>query len=221
MANQSKKKKQDPQSKWEQIAAEEALDETEASPEVAASEATDVPSEEASLDFPSRTQLEDQLTATEMQLEEMKSNMLLARAESENIRRRAEREVSQAHKFGSEKILQDLLPVLDAMTRGLEGPEPTDPALLSMREGIKLSLEMLEKTLGRHGVQPIDPAPGEAFNPELHEAMATQESADHPANSVFQALQKGYQLNGRVLRQLPSNVVELADHCVNQPLDLF
>ncbi len=152
------------------------------------------------LEFPSRSKLEDQLTAMEKKVDEYKEKAMRAHAEMENFRRRAERDVANAHKYGTEKLLSDLLHVVDSMVRGLESPESQDPHAKSMREGISLTLGLLEKTLEKHGVAIIDPKPGEVFNPEVHEAMSAVPAQGAKSNTIVQVLQKGYELNGRVLR---------------------
>lgn len=150
----------------------------------------------AGLDYPSHEALEQELNALEMKVSEYKDQAIRAKAELENVRRRAERDVQQAHQYGSSKLLNDLLPVMDSILRGLEGCQPNDPHA----EGMKLTLDLLEKTLERHGVSIIDPALGEPFNPETQEAMSMQPAQGAKSNTVLQVLQKGYELNGRVLR---------------------
>ena len=126
------------------------------------------------LEFPSRQELEDQLTTLERKASEYQEKAMRAYAEMENLRRRAERDVANAHKFGSERLLADLLPVMDSLLRALEGPVPQDTPAKTMREGISLTLDLLHKTLIKHSVVVIDPVPGTLFNPELHEAMVVQ-----------------------------------------------
>jgi len=141
--------------------------------------------------------LEEQLAAAQDQ-------SLRAVADLQNVRRRAEQDVEKAHKFALEKFAGDLLPVIDSLERGLELSNPDDEAIKPMREGIKLTVKMFSDTLARYNLQPIDPH-GEPFNAEHHQAMAMQESADVEPNSVLKVFQKGYLLNGRLLR--PAMVV--------------
>lgn len=152
------------------------------------------------LEFPSREKLEDQLTAMERKVEQYKNQYMRAEAELQNVRRRAERDVSNAHKFGSEKLLADLLPVMDSMIRGLESPESQDPHAKAMRDGLVMTLDILMKTLQKHGIELIDPKAGEPFNPEQHEAMSMISDPDADPNTISEVVQKGFQLNGRVLR---------------------
>lgn len=155
---------------------------------------------EPGLTYPSHEELEQELNSLEMRISEYKESAIRAKAEAENVRRRAERDVQNAHKYGNEKILVDLLPVVDSLVRGLEGELPADPAAKALREGMQLTLDMFEKTLEKHGVVVIDPAKGDVFNPELHEAMSMMSDPDAKSNTVLQVLQKGYELNGRVIR---------------------
>lgn len=187
MSKKEDNKKEENQDKWREFAEEQENSE-------------DAFEELPEIDFPTRGKLEDQLTEMEKKVDEYKEKAMRAHAEMENSRRRAERDVEKAHKFGNEKLLVDLLPVVDSMIRGLESPESHDPHVKSMREGIGLTLDLLHKTLSKHGVQTIDPKPGEVFNPELHEAMSVVQDPSAKPNTIVQVVQKGYELNGRVLR---------------------
>ncbi len=189
------KKDDTSKNKWQELDEDAAVNEVEG-------ELDDEVTEEAGegLEFPSHQQLEDQLTAAEQKVAEFKDKAILAHAELENVRKRAERDVQNAHKYGSEKLLSDMLPVIDSLTRALEGPEPSDEQAKAMRQGIELTLDMFEKTLTKYGVEVIAPETGETFNPELHEAMSAVPNSGQPENTVVQVLQKGYSLNGRVLR---------------------
>jgi len=125
-------------------------------------------------------------------------------AELQNVRRRAEQDVEKAHKFALEKFAADLLLVVDSLERGLELSDPADEALRPMREGMQLTLKAFLDTLRRYQVEPLDPH-GEPFNPEHHQAMAMEANAGVEPNSVLKVFQKGYLLNGRLLR--PAMVV--------------
>lgn len=145
-----------------------------------------------------------QVQALEEQLAAAKDQSLRVAAEVQNIRRRAEQDVEKAHKFALEKFAGDLLPIIDSLERGLEMSSAEDEALRPMREGMQLTLKMFADTLKRYGAEAVDPH-GEPFNAEHHQAMAMQESADVEPNTVIKVFQKGYQLNGRLLR--PAMVV--------------
>lgn len=141
--------------------------------------------------------LEEQLAAAQDQA-------LRAAADVQNARRRAEQEVEKAHKFALERFANDLLPVLDSLERGIELSDPSDEALKPMREGMELTLKMFADTLGRHQIEAVHPE-GEPFNPELHQAMTTEERDSMEPNTVVRVFQKGYTLSGRLLR--PAMVV--------------
>ena len=142
--------------------------------------------------------LEEQLAAAHDQA-------LRVAADLQNVRRRAEQDVEKAHKFALEKFAGDLLPVIDSLERGLELSSPDDENIRPMREGIELTLKMFQDTLKRYQLEAIAPQDGAPFNAEHHQAMAMQESHDFEPNSVLKVFQKGYQLNGRLLR--PAMVV--------------
>jgi molecular chaperone GrpE len=126
------------------------------------------------------------------------NQLLRARADIENERRRLQRDVENAHKFGIEKFALELLPVKDSLELGLaSAAEGADAEKL--REGMDLTLKMLRGALEKVGISELDPG-GEKFNPELHEAMTTQETGEVEPNSVVTVYQKGYLLNGRLLR---------------------
>ena len=155
--------------------------------------------EVAGEDLATRVQvLEEQLAAANDQA-------LRVAADLQNVRRRAELDVEKAHKFALEKFAGDLLPVIDSLERGLELSSADDENIRPMREGIELTLKMFQDTLKRYQLEAIDPQAGEPFNAEHHQAMAMQESHDLEPNSVIKVFQKGYQLNGRLMR--PAMVV--------------
>jgi molecular chaperone GrpE len=136
------------------------------------------------------------------------NELLRARAELSNLQRRADREVSNAHKYGLERFAGELLPVLDSLELGLnaasEGGNP-DPEKL--REGMALTLKLLVSAAEKFGIRPVDPR-GEKFNPEQHQAMATQPTPAVEPNTVVTVYQKGWMLNDRLLR--PAMVVVAA-----------
>jgi molecular chaperone GrpE len=135
----------------------------------------------------------------ETQIEELKESVLRAHADLQNVRRRAERDVESAHKYAIEKFAKDLLAVLDSMDRALELAETTEGFDAAMLEGTQMTHKLLLDTAAKHGVEPIDPT-GEPFDPQAHQAMSMVESAEHAPNTVMAVMQKGYTLEGRVLR---------------------
>ncbi|MBK5002478.1 nucleotide exchange factor GrpE [Pseudomonas sp. S31] len=142
-------------------------------------------------------ELEEQLAAA-------KDQSLRAVADMQNIRRRAEQDVEKAHKFALEKFAGDLLPVIDSLELALAHSNTEDEQVKKIREGVELTLKMFQDTLKRYNLEAIDPH-GQPFNAEHHQAMAMQESAEAEPNSVLNVFQKGYLLNGRLLR--PAMVV--------------
>ena len=149
-------------------------------------------------------ELAARIQVLEEQLAGAHDQALRVAADLQNVRRRAEQDVEKAHKFALEKFAGDLLPIIDSLERGLELSSPDDESIRPMREGIELTLKMFQDTLKRYQLEAIDPH-GEPFNAVQHQAMAMQESADVEPNSVLKVFQKGYQLNGRLLR--PAMVV--------------
>lgn len=124
---------------------------------------------------------------------------LRAQAEIENIRRRTEIDVEKAHKFALEKFANELLPVIDSLERALEVADKKEPALAAMLEGIELTLKSLIDAVRKFGVEVV----GETnvpFNPEIHQAMSMMESDEVAPNHVMMVMQRGYTLNGRLLR---------------------
>ena len=129
-----------------------------------------------------------------------------AAAELENVRKRASRDVENAHKFALERFCSELLAVKDSLEMGLAAADKADAQ--SLLEGKKATLKLLTATMERFGVVELDPE-GEPFNPQEHEAMTVQPSADVEPGSVLTVFQKGYALNGRLLR--PARVVVASD----------
>ncbi len=130
---------------------------------------------------------------------------LRAAAELENVRKRAARDVENAHKFALERFANELLAVRDSLEMGLAAGEDAD--VESLRQGKEATLQQLTTIMARFGVEEVDPQ-GEPFDPAMHEAMTIQPSADVEPGSVLTVFQKGYALNGRLLR--PARVVVAA-----------
>ncbi len=134
------------------------------------------------------------------------NEVLRARAELANLHRRAERDVENAHKYGLEKFVSELLPVIDSLELGLNAAEAAGAAAQDkLREGMELTLKMLVGAVTKFGVQVIDPH-GERFDPALHQAMSLQAAPPGmEAGRVLAVYQKGYLLNDRLVR--PAMVV--------------
>ncbi|UTV27202.1 nucleotide exchange factor GrpE [Photobacterium atrarenae] len=144
-------------------------------------------------------ELEAALLTSEAKVQEQQDSVLRARADVENMRRRTEQEIDKARKFALTKFAEELLPVIDNMERAIEMADKNEAAVQSMIEGVELTLKTMMDTVEKFGLKQINPE-GEAFNPELHQAMSIQESAEHEPNTVMLVMQKGYELNGRVVR---------------------
>ena len=146
------------------------------------------------------------LEAAEAKAAENWDRYLRAAAEIDNIRKRAGRDVENARKFALENFSRDLLAVKDSLEMGIQAAESAD--VESLLEGKAATLKLLTTTLARFGIEELDPV-GEPFDPEKHEAMTMQPSADAEPGSVLNVVQKGYALNGRLLR--PAMVVVAAE----------
>jgi len=144
-------------------------------------------------------QLTARLAEADRRAQAAEERALRLQAEMDNLRKRTEREVENAHKFGNEKLLGELLPAIDSMELGLDAAQSESADVAGVREGMELTLKMLLGAVTKFGAEVLDPA-GEAFNPDIHQAIATQESPGTGANSVLQVVQKGYRLNGRLVR---------------------
>lgn len=144
-------------------------------------------------------ELEAALLTSEAKVQEQQDGVLRARADVDNMRRRTEQEIDKARKFALTKFAEELLPVIDNMERAIEMADKNEAAVQSMIEGVELTLKTMMDTVEKFGLKQINPE-GEAFNPELHQAMSIQESAEHEPNTVMLVMQKGYELNGRVVR---------------------
>jgi molecular chaperone GrpE len=131
------------------------------------------------------------------QLAEHKDRLLRAQAEMENLRKRTARDIENAHKYALERFVKELLPVLDSLELGLSSA--AQGGVEAFREGMDLTLKKLQTTLEMFGVTALNPG-GEKFNPEKHEAVTLQEQADAKSGTVITVMQKGYELNGRLVR---------------------
>ncbi|GAB5382221.1 MAG: nucleotide exchange factor GrpE [Aliiglaciecola sp.] len=155
-------------------------------------------------------ELQASLLKAEATVVEQKDSVLRAKAEMENARRRAEGEVEKARKFALERFAGELLPVADNLERALQLADPDNEAIKPMMEGVDITLKSFVSTIEKFGLKVIDPQ-GESFNPELHQAMSMQESADVAPNTVLAVMQKGYEINGRLLRPAMVMVSRVAE----------
>ncbi len=177
------------------------MSEHEPTPEAGAAEAQPTGADDSE---PSLETLQAELDEALRKAEEEHDALLRARAEIENMRRRHEQELEKARKYALERFAQELLPVVDSLEMGVEAAQAENATLDKVREGTELTLKMLLNVLEKFGIEAVHPH-GEPFNPELHQAMSTQESAEHAPNTVMNVMQKGYTLNERLIR--PAMVV--------------
>ncbi|HHE9995931.1 nucleotide exchange factor GrpE [Haemophilus influenzae] len=146
-------------------------------------------------------ELEEQLkTQIEEAANKEQDILLRSRAEIENLRRRTEQDVEKAHKFAVEKFSKDILNTIDNLERALATPaNKEDESVKALFDGVELTLKELVATVGRFGVEAVGVV-GEAFNPDLHQAISMQPAEGFETNQISVVLQKGYTLNGRVIR---------------------
>lgn len=144
-------------------------------------------------------ELEAALLASEAKFADQKDSVIRAIADAENVRKRAEGEIDKARKFALERFAGELLPVADNLERALQVADPTNEAIKGVVEGVELTLKSFVNTIEKFGLKVIDPQ-GQPFNPEQHQAMGMQENAELPPNTVMAVMQKGYEINGRLLR---------------------
>ena len=177
----------------------------EAIQETASAAETQRGEEEARLEAPSVEALETEIAQLMAKVNDQAESVLRAQAEMQNVRRRAERDVENAHKFALDKFASDLLPVVDSLERALDAAGQLDhEAVKGMKDGIELTLKMFVDTLAKHGLQQLNPT-GQPFNPEFHQAMTMVPHPELAPNTVLDVLQRGYTLNGRLVR--PAMVV--------------
>ena len=167
--------------------------------------------EDAAMDEPEAAETETEGPKADLAEAEAKANenwerYLRAAAEVENIRKRAARDVENAHKFALERFGRELLAVKDGLEMALAASDKA--SVESLLEGSRATLKLLGTTMERFGIAEVDPE-GEPFDPEFHEAISVQPSEDLEAGSVVTVAQKGYTLNGRLLR--PAMVVVAGD----------
>lgn len=143
--------------------------------------------------------LEAELAEANDKIEGQKESVVRAAAETENIRRRAALDVEKAHKFALEKFANELLPVIDNLDRAIEFADKENEAIKPVLEGVELTLKSFTDALAKFNVDVVNPQ-GEKFNAEFHQAMTMQPSEEVEPNTVIAVMQKGYTLNGRLLR---------------------
>lgn len=127
------------------------------------------------------------------------NELLRARADMENLRRRQARDLENAHKHALDKFVTELLPIYDSMELGLNAANGESASLEAVKEGLEMTMKMFLSSISKFGLEQVNPE-GQAFDPELHQAVAMQPADGVEANQVLSVMQKGYQFNGRLLR---------------------
>lgn len=144
-------------------------------------------------------ELEAAVIAAETKFADQKDSVMRAIADADNVRKRAQGEIDKARKFALEKFAGELLPVADNLERALQVANPENEAIKPIVDGVELTLKSFFSTIEKFGMSVIDPQ-GQPFNPDQHQAMSMQENAELPPNTVMAVMQKGYEINGRLLR---------------------
>lgn len=166
--------------------------------EVAAENSENIESKEVDVEF-----LQGQLEKLQEQSKVSLDKVVRAQAEMENLRKRAARDVENAHKYALERFTSELLPIIDSLELGLSASVKAKN-LDDLCKGMELTLEMFNTVMEKFGITMIEPK-GEKFNPELHDAVSMQETDDSNSGIIIEVMQKGYTLNGRLIR--PAMVV--------------
>lgn len=143
-------------------------------------------------------ELQQELEEAQAKAEDNWEKLLRTQAELDNQRKRSQRDVENAHKYAIERFVNELLPVKDSLELGL-GHTPDQTSTEKLHEGMELTLKMLVQLMEKFNIEEVNPE-GEPFNPELHQAMTLQENAELASNTVITVMQKGYTLNGRLIR---------------------
>ncbi|MFK0571141.1 nucleotide exchange factor GrpE [Endozoicomonas sp.] len=160
--------------------------------------------EEQAIDDTARRITAWRIDELEEQLGQAKDQTLRAHAEAMNIKRRAEQDVEKAHKFALEKFVNELIPVVESLEKGIENAEQAEGQHETMLEGMRLTYKQLLDALGKFQVLQVNPE-GEPFDPHFHQAISMVPNPDMEPNTVMNVFQKGYTLHGRVIR--PAMVV--------------
>ncbi|OAI27873.1 nucleotide exchange factor GrpE, partial [Methylomonas koyamae] len=164
----------------------------------------DLVSEAAETGEVSIESLRQQLEQAQQQAAANLDKALRVQADMENLKKRVQKDLDDERKYGLAKFAKELLSVLDSLELGVQAATADSPEVAKLREGSVLTIKQFESVFAKFNIEVLDPT-GQAFNPELHQAMAMQPSASAEPNTVLNVFQKGYILNGRLLR--PAMVV--------------
>ncbi len=177
------------------MSADEVKHEQETADQQAEPDSEELLDEEQAL-YEAEDAITEQLKLAEKKAEENWGLLLRTKAEMENLRRRTQKDLESAHKFAVEKFVLELLPIKDSMELGLANENVDAQAL---REGMQLTLNMLQNAFGKFKIAEINPLE-QKFDPELHQAMSVQPNDEVEPNTVIAVMQKGYTLNDRLVR---------------------
>ena len=148
--------------------------------------------------------LQQELLLAQKQASTNLDKALRVQAEMENLKKRVQKDLDDERKYGLAKFAKELLSVVDSLELGLRAAVGESTELQKIREGIELTIKQFEAVFEKFNIEAVDPT-GQAFNPDLHQAMAMQPSTTSEPGTVITTFQKGYILNGRLLR--PAMVV--------------
>jgi molecular chaperone GrpE len=164
---------------------------------------SDLEAQKQEFEEQAREQQQDQISEIiakkEEEINDLNSRFLRLNADFQNYKKRAEKEKADVYQFGNEKMIADLLPILDNLERANSSANEESAASDSIAKGVEMVIQQFKDILKKHGVEEIQ-AVGEAFDPNLHHAVMQEDHADYEANRVIDVFQKGYTLNGKVIR---------------------
>ncbi|MGL5948653.1 MAG: nucleotide exchange factor GrpE [Aeromonas sp.] len=183
----------------EQLAADAAKVQTAAAIDANPTESVQDVDSEMTAEAARIAELEAALEAAQAQVTTERDRAVRAVAEGENVRRRAAQDVEKANKFALEKFANEMLPVIDNLERAIELADKENETLKPMIEGVELTLKSMQSGVAKFGLVALDPT-GQPFDPNAHQAMSMVPNADMAPNTVIAVMQKGYALNGRVIR---------------------
>jgi molecular chaperone GrpE len=159
---------------------------------------------EADQSQPLEEQGDHQVEELQQKLSTLGEQLLREQAEMQNVRRRAQRDIESAHKYALEKFATELLLVVDNLERAIDAIDEDDESQKSVAEGLELTLKSFSEVLAKYNVEAVEPQ-GQPFDADLHQAVSTVPNKDVEPNTVINVFQKGYTLNGRLIR--PAMVV--------------
>ena len=149
-------------------------------------------------------QSENPIEELQKKINTLGEQLLREQAEMQNVRRRAQRDIESAHKYALEKFSGELLSVVDNLERAIDAIDESNESQKSVAEGLELTLKTFIEVLAKYNVEAVEPE-GQPFDADLHQAVSTVPNKDVEPNTVINVFQKGYTLNGRLIR--PAMVV--------------